>query len=61
MDRFRVQALIKALGLDLTPQQEKLVKQEIAKKCRILILGFEKRKKTAEAAEYKKIRDSVTP
>jgi glycosyltransferase involved in cell wall biosynthesis len=52
MDEFRVKALEKVLGLDLSPREEKLVKQEIVSKCRILALGFEKRGKTSEALHY---------
>jgi glycosyltransferase involved in cell wall biosynthesis len=55
MDRFRVRALEKALTLDLSGKQEWLVKKEMLKKCRILILGFEKRGNTSGASEYKKI------
>jgi hypothetical protein len=49
MDRFRVKALEKALHLDLTPQQERLVRQELVKKYQILAKGYEKRNKKAEA------------
>lgn len=52
MDRFRVYALEKALKLDLTPEQERLVKDEIVKKCRILIQGFRKRGKRQEERKY---------
>jgi len=55
MDRFRVRALEKALTLDLSGNQERLVKKEMLKKCRILINGFEKRGKTSRASEYKKV------
>jgi len=55
MDRFRVRALEKALTLDLSGNQERLVKKEMLKKCRILINGFEKRGKTYRASEYKKV------
>jgi len=55
MDRFRVRALEKALTLDLSEKQERLVKKEMLKKCRILIGGFEKRGKTSGASDYKKI------
>lgn len=57
MDRFRVKALEKALLLDLTPQQEILVRQEIVRKCEILVMGFKKRNKLAEAREYSSIID----
>ena len=52
MDRFRIQALEKALGLDLTRRQERLVKQEIVRKARIVADGFRKRKKMDEAQKY---------
>lgn len=52
MDRFRIQALEKALCLDLTPDQERLVRQEIVRKCQILANGFQKRNKESEAEKY---------
>ncbi len=52
MDRYRIQALEKALLLELSSGQQKLVKQEIVKKCRILVNGFKKRKKEKEAKKY---------
>jgi glycosyltransferase involved in cell wall biosynthesis len=52
MDRFRVAALEKALGLDLTPEQRRLVREELTRKCRILINGFHKRGKHSEAESY---------
>jgi glycosyltransferase involved in cell wall biosynthesis len=52
MDRFRVSALEKALELDLTPDQRRLVQAELARKCRILSIGFRKRGKHAEAKSY---------
>ncbi len=55
MDRYRIQALKKALALPLSEKQRDLVRQEIVCKCRILIKGFVKRGKTEEAAEYKKL------
>jgi glycosyltransferase involved in cell wall biosynthesis len=55
MDRFRVRALEKALTLNLSEKQEWLVKKEMLKKCRILIKGFEKRRKISEASAYKEI------
>jgi len=55
MDRFRVRALEKALTLDLSEENERLVKKEMLKKCRILISGFEKRGKIPEASDYRKI------
>jgi glycosyltransferase involved in cell wall biosynthesis len=55
MDRFRVRALEKALGRGLTPWQEKLVKEELAKKCRVLAQGFAGRGQTEEARRYQKM------
>lgn len=52
MDRFRIQALEKAMQLDLSPHQESLVRQEIVKKCQIMVKGFEKRDKEADAQKY---------
>jgi len=52
MDRFRVYALEKALKLDLTPEQERLVRHELVKKCRILIQGFRKRNNLQEEQKY---------
>lgn len=52
MDRFRIQALEKALLLDLTADQEELVRQEMLKKCQILANGFRKRNKESEATKY---------
>lgn len=52
MDRFRVQALEKALGLGLTAEEDLLVRQEIVKKCRVLVQGFQKRENGREADRY---------
>lgn len=57
MDRFRIQALENALHLDLTPQQEMLVRQELVNKCKILIGGFQKRNKYSEARKYFRLVD----
>lgn len=57
MDRFRVKALEKALLLPLTPRQEMLVRQEIVKKCQILVKGFRKRGKEKEAKEFLLLSD----
>lgn len=61
MDRWRVRALVKALELEVNPDQEKLIKQEIQKKCEVLISGFLKRGKTEEAEYYLKIKDKYQP
>ena len=52
MDRFRVYALEKALNLDLNPDQEQAVRNEIVKKCQILIQGFRKRNRQQEERQY---------
>jgi glycosyltransferase involved in cell wall biosynthesis len=52
MDRFRVYALEKALKMDLTSEQESLVRSELVKKCRVLIQGFRKRNKHQEEQKY---------
>jgi glycosyltransferase involved in cell wall biosynthesis len=57
MDRFRVTALQKALGMRLLPEHEALVKKEIAAKCRVLALGFEKRGRREEAEAYRMLID----
>ena len=53
MDRFRVQALEKALRLDLTPEEERLVESELARKCRILARGFSRRGNRAQEERYR--------
>lgn len=53
MDRFRVQALEKALTLPLEPWQRRLVEAEIVRKCRILVKGFEKRQDSEEVEKYR--------
>lgn len=57
MDRFRVKALEKALLLDLTPDQRKLVRIEIIKKCQVLVNGFQKRNKYSQVRMYSKLID----
>ncbi len=52
MDRFRVYALEKALTMDLTPEQESLVRRVLVKKCQILIQGFRKRHNIEEEKKY---------
>jgi glycosyltransferase involved in cell wall biosynthesis len=53
MDRFRVQALEKALRLDLSPAQKRLVEEELVRKCGILSRGFSRRGNAAEADRYR--------
>lgn len=57
MDRFRIRALEKALELDLTREQESLVRREIVKKCAVLTQGFRKRKKIEEEQKYLSLLD----
>ena len=57
MDRFRVQALEKALCLGLTSEQQRLVKEEIIKKSHILVKGFENRRNPGEAGKYRGLID----
>jgi glycosyltransferase involved in cell wall biosynthesis len=52
MDRFRVYALEKALGLELTPEQRSEVKRELVKKCQILVKGYQKRNRDKELQKY---------
>lgn len=52
MDRFRVRALEKALTMDLSPDHERLVREAVTQKCRILVNGFRKRKNLTEARFY---------
>lgn len=55
MDRFRVTAILKALQLDLSPQERAWALAELQKKCRVLILGSQKRGKQDLAQAYMKI------
>lgn len=57
MDRFRIKALEKALSMDLSPHQRGLVQAEIVKKSLVLVNGFAKRGKTADAEKYRKLID----
>jgi glycosyltransferase involved in cell wall biosynthesis len=61
MDRFRVYALEKALGLALTPEQRREVKKELVKKCQILVKGFQKRDKNEEVQKYLSLIDKYNP
>lgn len=55
MDRFRVRALEKVLSLDLTAEEERLVREEIIKKSKILLQGFIKRYNQPEIEKYRAI------
>ena len=56
MDRFRVYALLKMLRENGLPRAWRLLTlEELRKKCRILIQGFEKRGKERDAALYREI------
>lgn len=57
MDRFRVTALEKALGLPLSGKQEALVRKEIVRKSRILAQGAEKRHNHKEAGYYSSLAE----
>jgi len=57
MDRWRIIALEKALQKALTAEQARLIKAEIQRKCEVLISGFEKRGKLAEAEYYRRIKE----
>ncbi len=58
MDRFRIQALEKALTLPLPLDKRRLVEAEIVRKSWVLVRGFEKRGNRAEAEKYRaKIRE----
>lgn len=61
MDRFRIRALEKALRLGLTAEQERLVREEIVKKSRILLGGFLKRKNQPEVEKYSAIIEKYRP
>ena len=61
MDRFRVYALEKALQLDLSPDQETMVRNELVKKCQVLIQGFRKRKKHREEKLYADLAQKYQP
>jgi len=52
MDQFRVKALEKALEMGLSSLQREQVRRELIKKCKILVLGFEKRNKMSEVNLY---------
>ncbi|MFC2168691.1 glycosyltransferase family 2 protein [Acidobacteriota bacterium] len=52
MDQFRVRALEKALLMELSPIQREQVREELIKKCEILVAGFEKRNKMSEVNVY---------
>ncbi|MEE9501364.1 MAG: glycosyltransferase [Candidatus Aminicenantaceae bacterium] len=60
MDRFRIKALEKALSMHLSPHQRGLVQAEIVKKSLVLVNGFAKRGKTADAEKYRKLIDVYT-
>jgi glycosyltransferase involved in cell wall biosynthesis len=55
-DRYRVTALVKMLQSGaLTPEQSRLTLEELHRKCRVLITGYRKRGKEAEAGHYQGI------
>lgn len=54
MDRFRVQALEKALISGINPEQKRLVNRQLKKKYQVLIAGADKRGKHRRAEAYRK-------
>lgn len=57
-DRYRVKALVKMLELGvLSPPMRELTIQELHVKCRVLINGYHKRGKEAEAERYQEIAE----
>ena len=56
IDRFRVRAIVNILGNpDLIPEYRHAAETELARKCRILALGCEKRGKLLEAQYYREL------
>jgi glycosyltransferase involved in cell wall biosynthesis len=53
MDRFRIRALEKLLGMRISPDQERLVMDELKKKCEVLVTGSWKRRKYFRWLRYK--------
>ncbi|WP_455205920.1 glycosyltransferase family 2 protein [Kaarinaea lacus] len=59
MDRFRIQALLKILNSGLLNQQQRQWTIDmLLEKCRVYILGAQKRGKTEEVSHYQNIVDS---
>lgn len=52
MDQFRVKALEKAFGMELSLLQREQVRRELIKKCKILVSGFGNRNKMSEVNLY---------
>ncbi|MGB9836020.1 MAG: glycosyltransferase family 2 protein, partial [Candidatus Saccharicenans sp.] len=57
MDRWRIHALEKALQSNPSAEQAGLIKAEIQKKCEVLVKGFQKRGKIAEAEYYSMLKE----
>ncbi|MCX7973313.1 MAG: glycosyltransferase family 2 protein [Candidatus Aminicenantes bacterium] len=55
MDRYRIQALMKLLQLDLSPDQANLVRWEIWRKAKILQNGYLKRGNQEEASYFQNL------
>ncbi len=55
MDRFRIQALLKLLNLNLTQEQAFLVRREIIKKAKIVSVGAFKRGNLERALYYQEL------
>lgn len=61
IDRFRIKSLRKLLeSHQLLDEQRRLVLEELAKKCRIVIQGSKKRNKFHEAAYYERVLEEVS-
>ncbi len=59
MDRFRIQALLKLLSLNLTPHQAFLVRREIWRKAKIISQGAVKRGNFELAQYYQNLMDKM--
>jgi hypothetical protein len=59
MDRFRVQALLKALAAEEDPRFRAALVAELRRKLEILIQGSRKRDRLAAASEYERILASL--
>jgi len=61
MDRWRVQALEKIIGEPaLSPGRRRLAARALRKKCEVLIAGFSRRGKLAEAGRYRRIMEKYS-
>jgi glycosyltransferase involved in cell wall biosynthesis len=60
MDKWRVQALEKAYKLAENLEHKNIIKEEIKKKCQVLITGFLKRGNRPEAEKFQKILEKYS-